>query len=170
MLELDPDLKIMPLPHNIFWGNLAYDLLDNGQAGAVRRYITAPAEATADAYLMNAVATAYYLDGDFDNAERCYRKSAGWDANDPVSRLYLGKIQVHRRQPETAIPFLEEAVKIAPRHHDSLYNLATTYRQLGRIDEANKIQPLVDELRDAKESTSNPTPPAPKTPLPRHAL
>ena len=168
VMELDPDLKIMPLPRRIFWGHFGYDLLDLGRGADFRRYLGDTADRTADPYLMNALGRSYYLEGDLDSAEQCYQKSAEWDASDPIPRLYLGKIQIHRRRQESALTFLEEAIKIAPKHYDSLYTLAMTYRQLGRTDEALKLQPRINEIRDA--SLSNPSTTTRKAPPPRYAL
>ena len=39
VLELDPDLKRMPLPRPLFWNNLALDLMAQGRDAEARGYL-----------------------------------------------------------------------------------------------------------------------------------
>ena len=40
VLELDPELREMPLPRNLFWTQLADDLVSSGRIDDARRYLT----------------------------------------------------------------------------------------------------------------------------------
>lgn len=166
VLKIDPDLRIMPLPRKLFWGHLAYDLLAIGRPEDVRRYMTKVLENDPDAYLMNALGRSYYLEGDLDEAERCFRRAVELDPKDFAAHLSLGKIQLHRKDREEAMKELQLAMELGPGQYDAIYTLAMAYRQFGQDADADRLETKLEKIRETKPAAPQP----PKAPLSRFAL
>jgi tetratricopeptide (TPR) repeat protein len=166
VLEIDPDLRVMPFPRPIFWGDLAADLIKIGRPGDAARYLTRALERDRDVSLMNTLGRAYDQAGDQDAAARCFRQAAEWDPKDFTPHLYLGRLELHRRRLDEAVPHLERAVELAPRQFEALSHLAVAYRQLGRTADADRVQGRIDRLRARRPAA----PRNPNTPVPRYAL
>jgi len=166
LLELDPELREMPMPRRLFWSHFADDLIASGRIDDARRYLNKALEGAPDAELMNRLGQAYFLQGALDNAERCFGQAAEWDPNDHAPHLSLAKLALQRHHQEEALKHLNQAKLLAPRKYDVLYNLATVYRLLGRTAEADRIQEAIKQLRGNSSSSSRPT----NNPWPRYAL
>ena len=167
VLELDPELRVMPLPHSLFWSNLADDLIKIGRVDDVKGYLTRALAGTSDVPLMNTLGRAHHLGGSFDEAERCFRQAAEWEPTSYLPRLNLGKVELQRHRFEAARAHLEAALKLKPRQADVLYALGTVYRLLDRPADAAHAEAVLKEVR------SQPPPAAPrsaKDPWPQHAL
>src|SRR5579864_3934807 len=164
VLELDPDLRVMPLPRRLFWSDFSADLLAQSHVRDVIRYLPPVLEKEPDATLMTTLGRAYSLDGDQDRAEQCFRQAAGLDPSDFAPLLYLGKLELHHQRREEALKHIEHAVELAPRNFDANYTLALAYRQFGRKDDADEIQKRIDQLREQLV----PRPPRTKAPVPRY--
>jgi len=166
VLEIDPELRAMPIPRKIFWSNLAEDLLTLGRTADVKRYIAPVVKNEPDAYLLNSLGRAYYLEGNEAEAERYFREAAELDPKDFASHLNLGRLELHRGHPDEALTQLQQAVALGPRQYDALYALAMAYRRVGRTTEATELEKTLETYREVKA----PAPTVAKTPLPRHAL
>ena len=166
VLELDPELRVMPLPRRLFWTQFTDDLLKLGRTADVRRHMTQVLSQDPDPHLMNALGQAYYLEGNDEESERCFVRAAELDPKDFASRVNLGRLELHRGRSERALEHLEEAVKLGPRQYDAIYTLAMAYRQTGRIEDADRLEKNLEKIRGLAP------PPAsiPKGPLPRYAL
>jgi tetratricopeptide (TPR) repeat protein len=148
VLELDPDLRVMPLPHALFWDHLTNDLIAIGRVDDASRYLARALDDAPDTQLMLTLGRAHDLQGRLDEAERCYRQAAEWDPNNYLPAYNLGKIELQRHRFEPALEHLLSARKLAPRRPDVLYSLTATYRLLGRPDEAARIQKAIKEVRE----------------------
>jgi tetratricopeptide (TPR) repeat protein len=165
VLEVDPDLRLMPLPHRTFWNYLAENLIRSGRTNDVGRYLTKVLSDAPDTALMNMLGQAYLLQGSLNEAERCFQQASEWEPNSYLPRYNLGKIELQRHRPEAARQHFETARQLAPRQLDVLYSLLTVYRLLGQLADAHHIDEAISQLRARAKPTRNP-----KDPWPRHAL
>ena len=146
LLEVDPDLRQMPLPHSTFWNYLADDLIKSGRTEEVSRYLTKVLSEAPDAPLMNMLGRAYLLQGSLDEAERCFRQTSEWEPNNYLPPHNLGKIELQRHQPEAAREQFEKARQLAPHQLDVLYSLLTVYRLLGQTANAERIDGTISQI------------------------
>jgi tetratricopeptide (TPR) repeat protein len=165
VLATDPDLRSMPLPRPMFWGQLAESLIKIGRMEDVSRYLTKVLEQAPDVSLMNTLGQAYFLRGVLDEAERCYRQAAEWDPRTYVPHYNLGKIELQRHRPDVALKHLEAARQRAPWREDVLFSLSSLYRLLNQPAEVARVQELITQARKRARSARNP-----KDPWPRYAL
>ncbi|MFI5454116.1 MAG: tetratricopeptide repeat protein [Isosphaerales bacterium] len=166
LLELDPELREMPMPRRLFWSHFADDLIASGRMDDARRYLSKALIDAPDAELINRLGQAYFLQGALDDAERCFGQAADLNPSDYAPHLSLAKLALQRHHQEEALKHLNQARVLAPRQYDVLYNLAAVYRQLGRTAEADRIQEAIKQLRGNSSSSSRPT----NSPWPRYAL
>jgi len=166
VLELDPELREMPLAHRLFWSHLADDLVASGRLDDAKGRLIRALASAPDADLMNRLGRVYFLEGAFDDAERCFRQAGEWNPSDYKPHLDLCKLALQRHQREEALKYLDQAKVLAPREYSVLYSLASVYRQLGRPADASRVEEILARLR---EKPAAPAPPA-VTPWPRYAL
>ncbi len=114
VLELDPGLREMPLPQRLFWGEFAADLIESGRTRDAEAYLNKAATAASDPALMNQLGGAYFLEGELDLAEACFRQAVAWGPNEYEPYLNLAKLAQQRRQPKEAIEHLKKARLLAP--------------------------------------------------------
>jgi tetratricopeptide (TPR) repeat protein len=165
VLEVDPDLELMPLPRQLFWNHLAENLIASGRVEDASQYLTQILRETPDAPLMNTLGRAYFLQGMLDEAERSYQQAAEWEPDNHLPFYALGKIELQRRRPAVAQPYLEAARKRAPRRIDVLSSLAIAYRLTNEPAKAANMESLVNELRQRPKPGRNP-----KDPWPSYSL
>jgi tetratricopeptide (TPR) repeat protein len=148
-LELDPDLRQMPLPRTLFWNNLALDLVALGEPREARRYLEQALAGSEDAGLMELLGLTYSHEGATDQAERCWRLAERWDPENADVCLDLGRLAMSRHSWSEAVDFLKRAAHRSPSAVEPLYNLCQAYRMLGNIAEAERYRQLADERRRA---------------------
>jgi tetratricopeptide (TPR) repeat protein len=165
VLEVDPDLRMMPLPHKTFWNYLAENLIKSGRTNDVGRYLTRVLSEVPDTPLMNMLGQAYLLQGSLDEAERCFQQASEWEPNIYLPHYNLGKIELQRHRLEAARQHFEIARKLAPRQLDVLYSLLTVYRLLCRPADARRIDEAISQRRARAKPARNP-----RDPWPRYAL
>jgi tetratricopeptide (TPR) repeat protein len=166
VLELDPELRVMPLPRPLFWDQLATNLIACGRVDDACRHLTRTLADAPDASLMNLLGRAHFLRGRLDEAERCYRQAAEWAPNDYLPYYNLGKVELQRHRLEPALKHLNAARKLAPRRLDVLYSLVAAHRLLQQPAEAARIETIVKQLRQRPAPARR----GPKDPWPRYAL
>jgi len=157
VLEVDPDLRLMPLPSRTFWAYLAEDLIKNGRTDDACRYLTRVLGEAPDAPLMNTLGQAYLLQGSFDEAERCFQQVAEWEPKSYLPSYNLGKIELQRHRLEAAQQHFEAARQLAPRQLDVLRSLVTIYRLLGQTANAARIDSAIREIRERSRPARNPS-------------
>jgi tetratricopeptide (TPR) repeat protein len=149
VLEVDPELKEMPLPANLFWNNLALDLIALGRTRDARELLEQALEKSADAGMMELLGLTYYQQGDADSAEQCWRQAVQWDPKNADALLGLGRLALNRNEAGEAVTWLERAATSSPQALDPVYNLARAYRLLGKTAEAKHFDELAAKLRAA---------------------
>jgi superkiller protein 3 len=156
VLELDPELREMPLPRNLFWTQLGEDLISSGRIDDARRYLIKALSSGPDATLLNLLGQTYFLQSALDDAESCFRQAALLATTDHLAYVNLAKLAIQRRQQEEALTHLNRARSLAPRRYSVLYSLASVYRQLGRTAEANQIEQSLEQLRELSTTSRTP--------------
>jgi tetratricopeptide (TPR) repeat protein len=149
VLQLDPELRELPLPAPLFWTNLSSDLIVAGQPGKARLHLERELARRRDPRQMDLLGVAHQWEGDMVEAERCYRQAAEWNPQLAPAWLHLGKLllQPARGQTEEAIAHLKKAAELEPESVEAPYTLSLAFRRLRRQDEADRYQKLADELR-----------------------
>jgi tetratricopeptide (TPR) repeat protein len=165
VLELDPDLQLMPLAPKAFWSYFTEDLIRIGRLEDASRYLNRLLAEDPDASLMISLGRAYFLQGRLDEAERCYRQAAEWAPESYRPYEGLGKLELQRHRLEAARTHFETARKRAPARVDVLYSLAVVYRLLQRPDDAQRLEKEIARLRERPKPAHDP-----KDPWPRYAL
>jgi tetratricopeptide (TPR) repeat protein len=156
-LSVDPDLHSVALPPEIFWTNFAQDLIASGRPARARQILEQALAGRENAVQMDLLGLAYQSEGAFDDAERCFRSAAEWDARLFSAWLHLGRLmmQPERNQPESAISCLQRAAELAPSSFEPPYSLGLVYRRLGRNDEADRYQKQSEQLRNLSGPTAS---------------
>jgi tetratricopeptide (TPR) repeat protein len=166
VLELDPELREMPLARGLYWGHLVDDLIACGRTDDARDHVIKALASGPDAELMNMLGRIYFLQGALDDAERCFQQAEERGPKDYSTHLNLAKLALQRQKREEALEHLNRARALAPRDFGVLYSLASVYRQLGLTAEADDVQAAINQLRGDRNSPSKPA----NSPWPRYAL
>jgi tetratricopeptide (TPR) repeat protein len=166
VLELDPELREMPLAQSLLWSHLADDLVSSGRIDDACRHLSEALAKAPDASLWNRLGRLYFLQGDLDGAERCFRQSAELAPTEYEAYVELAKLAIQRHDLQDALNQLNRARVLAPRQYSVLYNLVSVYRQLGRTTEADQVQDSLKQLREGPRSSARPA----TATWPRYAL
>ncbi len=170
VLELDPELREMPLSQRLFWSHLSDDLIECGRIDDARDQLNKALARGPDTDLMTRLGRIYFLQGALDDAERCFRQVAEWDPSDYGPHLYLAKLALQRQDRLGALDHLSKAKVLDPTQYDVLYSLASVYRQLNLMDDADRVQEIIKQLRDKSLSPSTSSSSPTNSPWPRYAL
>jgi tetratricopeptide (TPR) repeat protein len=166
VLSLDPELRRLPLPLDIFWTYFAEDLIDSGQPAKARRILSRVLSRREDPVQMNLLGLAFQSEGRNEEAERWFRKAVELDPTLSRGWLHLGRLlmQPPGNRWDEAIPYLKRAAELSPKSFEPLYSLSMVYRYLRKKDEADRYRKLADQLRPAQppnggmDATSSPQP------------
>jgi tetratricopeptide (TPR) repeat protein len=166
VLNLDPELREMPLSRRLFWSHLADDLVACGRGDDASGVLTRALAREPDAELMSRLGEIYFLQGRLEDAERSFRQAVEWGPRQSNPYLSLSRIALQRHQNDEALGYLNQARLLAPGDYSVLYTLATLYQQLGRPTDAARVQEALSYLRDQSAATGAGAKPA----WPRYAL
>jgi tetratricopeptide (TPR) repeat protein len=148
VLDLDPDLKQMPLkPRSMFWIDFGADLLATGRAAEARRHLLRAIGEGRDAKIADLLGQAYYLQGEFDDAEKFWRLALSWDESSFGTWWRIGKLELQRGRLEHAVEPIRRAAELEPKAAGPRYSLSLVLRRLGRKDEADRMKDEADRLR-----------------------
>jgi tetratricopeptide (TPR) repeat protein len=150
-LELDPNLRSIPLGRSLFWTHLAEDLLITGRATDCRVYLTRATREADDPALLELLGRAYYQEGSNDDAERCWRRTLELAPRHYGALMDLASLEMDRGRPEESIPLLTRAVEVKPDSYPARYSLGLACRRLGRLDEARRFEEQAGQLRQGPE-------------------
>jgi tetratricopeptide (TPR) repeat protein len=151
VLQLDPDLKEMPLPKPLFWNHLALELMALGRTAEARGYLERALHEREDAGLRELLGVAYEKEGLLDEAEKCWRRSLILDPKNADTLLDLGRLELGRRRFDAAVELLARSAELSPDSVDPVYKLSQAYRFKGEIEKAQHY-----ELRAARLRRSQP--------------
>jgi tetratricopeptide (TPR) repeat protein len=148
VLELDPELRTMPLPRSQFWAHYTQDLLDMGRPDrALPLLERGLREVGEDAQLWTILGLARQQLGELDEAEQCWRRAIALDPGLPMAWTNLGRVQLSRGKAEEAIESLTRASTLEPNNASLIYSLVLANRRLGRNEEVERLTRRGEELR-----------------------
>jgi tetratricopeptide (TPR) repeat protein len=148
VLELDPELKRMPLsPRSMFWSYYGQDLLAVGLAAEAGQVLHRAILEGRDAKIADMLGQSYYQRGEGDEAERCWRLALEWERDRAETWWRIGRLELQRGRPAEAIEPLRRAAELDPRAIGPVYSLGVAYRLLGRRQEADASQEQLVRLR-----------------------
>jgi tetratricopeptide (TPR) repeat protein len=150
VLEIDHDLKRMPLPRTLFWNNFSLDLIAGGRTEDARQYLRRALADCQDAGLMELLGLTYSQQGAIDEAERCWRQAENWDPNNADVCLDLGQLALSRNRWSEAVDLLKRAADRSTDAIGPLYSLSQAYQMLGNDGEAQRYRHLADLRRRAR--------------------
>ena len=154
VLELDPELKRMPLkPRSMFWLDYCHNLLEVGRWGDARRHLRRALGEGDDAKVADLLGQSYYVEGALDDAERCWRLAIQWDPDRFGTWWRIGKLELQRGRPMEAIEPLRRAVALEPKAIGPLYSLSLAYRGVGQMAESDRLAEQVKRLNGRTGTT-----------------
>jgi tetratricopeptide (TPR) repeat protein len=153
VLEIDPELKEMPLPSGLFWNNLALDLVAQGKTSEAESYLKRALRGTEDANLMELLGLTYFQQGSADRAEECWLQAVQWDPRNADALLGLGRLALNRNQAGEAVKWLERAAEASPEALEPVYNLGRACRLLGRTADAERYERRAAVVRASRTSS-----------------
>ena len=154
VVELDPELKAMPLPKTLFWRNYATDLLAEGRTADARALLERAIAEHADVALVELLGQSYLLDNEPEKAEACWQRAIEIDDRFVDTWLDLGQLANRRRQWPAAIKFLKRATELDPSQVESHYALSIALRNHGEVAEAEKEAAVASALRSKKNASN----------------
>jgi tetratricopeptide (TPR) repeat protein len=150
VLALDPELRQMPLkPRTTFWTDLCTALLAIGRTEEARRHLLNAMGERDDAGVADLLGQSYYLEGNFDEAEKAWRLALEWDQSRYGTWWRIGKLDLERGRLIEAIEPIRRAAALEPKDPGPLNSLSFIYRRLGRNEEADRLKQQADRLRAA---------------------
>ncbi len=156
VVALDPALERMPLkPRSMFWAEFGHNLLVVGRWADARKCLQRALDDGDDPKVADLLGQSYYLAGEPDEAERCWRLALQWDADRPGPWWRIGKLELQRGRAAEAIEPLRRAASIQPNAVGPMYSLGLAYRRLGRGEDADRCMKLAERLR-GKPGASSP--------------
>jgi tetratricopeptide (TPR) repeat protein len=93
--------------------------------------------------------------GHFEEAVRLHKTYLAAYPDDATFRYSFGTLLMRNRRPEEAVNQLKEAVRVAPNYASAFLNLATSYKTMGRSDQALTYYAKAFELEPGLLSIAN---------------
>jgi tetratricopeptide (TPR) repeat protein len=159
---LDPSLRSFHGDRVAFWDGYADDLLAQGRIAEAHRILLDAIEFESvsqpdpDPRLLDRLGMADWLAGRPREAESWWRRSLAIDPNRPQPWSQLGFLALWNGHADAAIEPLRRAVALDPNALRPLQSLATAYRMLGQLNDAQNAQERASRLRLEKEATGPP--------------
>jgi tetratricopeptide (TPR) repeat protein len=147
-LAIDPDLRgTDPQARLAFWYTFARDLLATGRAAEARRRLEGVLDRGDDPLLRTLLGQACQQLGDFDAAERAWRRAIEASPDLGIAWTELGRLQLARGEDGPALESLRRARDLAPGDIGVLFSLQTAYLRLDRAEEAREVGRELERLR-----------------------
>jgi tetratricopeptide (TPR) repeat protein len=139
VIARDPELKLLTVPAELFFGDFAEDLIETGRAGEARGFLQRALRSSDDPALVNLLGAAYCADGQGTDAEQCWKHAIAIDPKFDRPWLNLGKLALQRGQLSEAATSFETAHALDRQAFEPLYQLSLVYRRLGRTTDAERF-------------------------------
>lgn len=133
--------------HNhILWFNLALSYRALGRMQEARDSLVHAAEASPlDVDILDTLGVVLHETGDDRIAEECYKNALTLlPSNGRVWNNY-GVLQFTQERYSEAVQSFEKAIALIPDFDDALYNLKDTYGELGRTEEMEKCEKILEQ-------------------------
>ena len=147
VLQLDPDLKTMPLPRTLFWNHLANDLMAQGRNPEARDFLRRALNDSDDDALIELLGLTHHYEGNFDLAEQCWLRALDRNPDNAEAWLDLGRLDLLQRRPGPAVTRLKRAAELAPASVEAYHNLSQAYQMLGNASAAELYRQKAASLR-----------------------
>jgi tetratricopeptide (TPR) repeat protein len=157
VLELDPQLNLIPYSKTIYWNNFAIDLLTLGHTEEARRYLLAIVDQYDEPALLDLLGRSYFLEGNVEQAEQWWRRSTERDPNRAGPWINLGEVAFQEHRLQDAVDSLSHAVALDGKKYRALQLLGSVYKMLGQNDKATRYQKQAEDVRRAQGATTSPT-------------
>ena len=115
ILDLDPELKEMPLAKTLFWAHYTDDLIGSGRLQDARAALKKYLATTQDADLMNRLGQIYVLEGSFEDAEPSFLLALDLNSNQFAPYVGLARLALPH-DPKAALEHLQQAKLLAPEN------------------------------------------------------
>jgi tetratricopeptide (TPR) repeat protein len=157
VLQLDPELKLLTSPAELFLGDFAEDLINTNRSADARRYIHRALQSGDDPALVNLLGAAYYAEGEEADAEQCWKHAIALNPKFDRPWLNLGRLEMRKGRWAEAAGYLETAHRIDLQAFEPSYQLSLVYRRLGRAREAEEFRKKAAEAQRRRlASTGSP--------------
>ena len=147
LLRFDPELNGLRYDRVMFWIEMTADLLSIHRIEQAAEMLRPIVERMPDVRLLDLLATCYRRLGEIDQAERYWKQAAAIDPHRANPPLQLGMLAMSRKQYDEAARDFEKATANDPSAVDPAYNLAQSYRALGRTEDASRVDRTVEMIR-----------------------
>jgi tetratricopeptide (TPR) repeat protein len=154
VLQLDPELKLLTVPAEVFFADFAEDLIDSGRATDARRYLSRALRSGDDPALVNLLGAAYYAEGEEADAEQCWKHATALDPKFDRPWLHLGRSAMKQGAWSEAAGYFETAYALDPQAFEPLYHLSLVYRRLGRTQDADQFRKRAAEAQRRRLANS----------------
>jgi tetratricopeptide (TPR) repeat protein len=147
VLRIDPELKLLASPPELFLADLAEDLIQTGRAVDARRCLHRALQSRETAELLDLLGATYYTEGEEAEAEQCWKHASVLDPKLDRPWLHLGRLEMRRGHWAEAATYLEKAHRIDPQEFEPLYQLSLVYRRLGRARDSEEFRKKAAEAQ-----------------------
>lgn len=147
VLELDPQLRTMPLPRAIFCKDLADVLLRSGRSADVIGIVEPLADELNNTSIYLILGQAHFTQSNFDDARRYWERASALDPTDPYAWRNLGRLELQTNRPAEAVKLLEKSLALRPTSYETNYSLGLAYRRLGKPAESQKYLDAAAAIR-----------------------
>jgi tetratricopeptide (TPR) repeat protein len=157
VLRLDPELKRVNMPVDIFWSDLAANMLQTGRGADLRRYLEGALDRRESAVLLDLLGLAFEQEAEDDadaDAERCYRRAIDIDSNHASSWKNLGILLERRNELDKALECLGRSYGLEPNDIQTVEHLKLIHYRLGHPDKAREFEEKAKEIRAKQNPTT----------------
>ena len=147
-VELDPKL---PLAHELL-GEIA--LAQGHQEDAITELERERSTNPVEGMVYNRLGDAYFRAGRYDDAQRVLQVDILLEPNSTGPYILMGKTMLKKGDAVGAATFLEHARDMDPGNYMTRSLLGTTYRVMGRDQDANREIEAAQKLRGSSDSTT----------------
>ena len=155
LLEIDPTLRTLPIPRDLFWSEFVGDLIESGRPTDARKYLRTPlSETPDDPVLLDLDGRVGFQLGEFEAAELAWKRASAADPKRSRPWMGLGQIALRRGEIEESIRLLGKSAMLAPSDPEPVYQKSLAERRAGRIEDAERSRKQSEALR-AKSKAPN---------------
>jgi tetratricopeptide (TPR) repeat protein len=157
VLRLDPELKRISMPADIFWSDFAASMLQTGRGADLRHYLERALERREDAVLLDLLGLAFEQEAEDDadaDAERCYRRAVDIDPTRASPWKHLGILLEGRNELQKGLECLERSYELEPNDIQTVEHLKLIHYRLGHPEKAREFEEKAREIRAKQKQTT----------------
>ena len=148
LFEIDPTLRELPIPRELFWSEFVGDLIESGRPADALKYLRTPlSETPDDPVLLDLDGQVAFQLGEFEAAEIAWKRASVANPKRPRPWLGLGQIALRRGEFEESIRLFDKSVTLDPSDPEARYQKSLAERRAGRIEAAERSRKQSEALR-----------------------